>query len=864
MTRSSTSELFTPYKEPEREFRSLRRHFKTLILDKLRSPDSNLFSDQEYSEEEVAKTMAKTIEQYISKTRADYRSGVARPRIKDKDNFELKGQFLKELHTNNFSGREIKKVNENVYAAQVGCEQCKRPNYTKDWPLKEEWKTHEEAYYMQFDRPFQRGGYKAAASGFYQMNNANPSYHERRQSMVDTLSKFMSKSAKRHHENSNLIKEIRALTDVAIRNQGASIKTLEIQIGQMSKITLRVGKGRIIFTSVKPASSLIKRVYMLSLRERIELDLEARLIRETLVLNRSLDPFFEDYIVLNDLKEPFELRINQGDDLMPTIKEVLENMDLYRDEGMGDVIFSEPFLREVGIKTRRFEGMINIYNGNDEKMELKRTTRSSPATTTITTIPVTDAQLKALIDQGIADALAARDANRSRNNKDSHDSRTGVRRQALLPHDNCTVEKIKFGTCTLLGSSLTWWNSHVKIVGHDVAYSMTWTNLKNKMIDKYCPRGEIKKPEELALMYARMFLEESDRIEMYVSGLPDMIYRNKMASKIKTMQDEVEFATELMDKKIRTFAKREKKPYRGSKPMCFKCNYHHDGPCAPKCHKCNRVGHLDRDCRSLTNANTANNQRGTEAGQKATCFECKAHGHFKRKCPKLRITTVVIKVEMAMHQQKCMCTGLHRLAPFEMKELSDQLKELSDKGFIRLSSSPWGALFRIQQYLQNKHYALWEVIEFGDSYKTPPEETCKGLANESSSRKKGRTVAITIEDMQKRRNDVKARTTLLLALPDEHQDDLDTMSLDDVYNHLKVYKPEVQKKSASNSQNMTFISSSNTSSGKGKVHTASVPTASIQVSTASTDIVAASLSHDTICAYIATQSNGSQIKYEDI
>ncbi|GKC10494.1 hypothetical protein Tco_1007276, partial [Tanacetum coccineum] len=55
-------------------------------------------SDQEYSEEEVAETMAETMEQYMSKTRADYGSGVARPKIEDKDNFELKGQFLKELH----------------------------------------------------------------------------------------------------------------------------------------------------------------------------------------------------------------------------------------------------------------------------------------------------------------------------------------------------------------------------------------------------------------------------------------------------------------------------------------------------------------------------------------------------------------------------------------------------------------------------------------------------------------------------------------------------------------------------------------------------------------------------------------------
>ncbi|GJY62264.1 putative reverse transcriptase domain-containing protein [Tanacetum coccineum] len=87
------------------------------------------------------------------------------------------------------------------------------------------------------------------------------------------------------------------------------------------EITLRVREERIVFISVKHASSLIKRVYMLSLRERMELDLEARLVGETLVLKRSLDPFLEDYIELNDLNEPLELMRNQGDDLMPTIEE---------------------------------------------------------------------------------------------------------------------------------------------------------------------------------------------------------------------------------------------------------------------------------------------------------------------------------------------------------------------------------------------------------------------------------------------------------------------------------------------------------------------------------------------------------------
>ncbi|GJQ97533.1 mitochondrial proton/calcium exchanger protein-like protein isoform X1 [Tanacetum coccineum] len=451
-------------------------------------------------------------------------------------------------------GREIKKVNEKVYTAQVGCEQCKGPHYTKDCPLKEEGKTLEEAYYT---------------------NKAKPSYQERSQSMKDTLSKFMGESAKRHKENSNLIKEIRASTNAAISYQEASFKTLEIQIGKISKvlqerrfgslpsstetnlrhqvksisttieadshpirsirspqyarstrknrtliyetrqmmilfpnhlngyyydgkkgsyrpqfseayskashidesmpqnekdpgsftlpcfinnfcfdnplvdlgasvsvmplltylnlglgglahtkliveladrtvkypkgiaknilvrigkftfpidfiildmpedikmplilgrpflsiarakidvykrkITLRVGEEKIIFKSVKPASSLIKRVYMLN------------------------------YIKLNDLNGQFELRRNQGDDLMPTIEEgkvieefrtrdkdldigiddypILEDMGAYRDDGIGDVIVGEPFLREVGIKARRFGRMITIYNGNDE------------------------------------------------------------------------------------------------------------------------------------------------------------------------------------------------------------------------------------------------------------------------------------------------------------------------------------------------------------------------------------------------------------------------------------------------------------------------------------------------------------------
>ncbi|GJZ31644.1 putative reverse transcriptase domain-containing protein [Tanacetum coccineum] len=72
----------------------------------------------------------------------------------------------------------------------------------------------------------------------------------------------------------------------------------------------------------------------------------------------------------------------------------------------------------------------------------------------------------------------------------------------------------------------------------------------------------------------------------------------------------------------------KKKPYGGSKPLCAKCNYYHDGPCAPKCHKCNKVSHFACDCRSVANANNANNQKGIGSGQKPTCYEIGVEGSF--------------------------------------------------------------------------------------------------------------------------------------------------------------------------------------------------------------------------------------------
>ncbi|GJR31181.1 reverse transcriptase domain-containing protein [Tanacetum coccineum] len=182
------------------------------------------------------------------------------------------------------------------------------------------------------------------------------------------------------------------------------------------------------------------------------------------------------------------------------------------------------------------------------------------------------------------DALAEIEANRtSRNGDDSHDSGTGSRRTERAAHECTYSDFLKCQPLNFKGTEGVCFDvvdSHVKTVSHDAAYGMPWKTLKKMMTAKYYPRGKIKKLEikmwnlkvkgtdvlsynqrfqELALMCSRMFPEESDEVKKYVGGLPDMIQGSVMASKLKTMQDAIEFATELMDQKICSLADHQAK-----------------------------------------------------------------------------------------------------------------------------------------------------------------------------------------------------------------------------------------------------------------------------------------------------------------
>nr|GEV02221.1 hypothetical protein [Tanacetum cinerariifolium] len=107
---------------------------------------------------------------------------------------------------------------------------------------------------------------------------------------------------------------------------------------------------------------------------------------------------------------------------------------------------------------------------------------------------------------------------------------------------------VKFATYTMLDAALTWWNGHIKTIGHDDGYAMTWETLKKKMTDKYYPRGEIKKLE-IKLWNLK--------VEKYIGGLPDNIHGNVMSARPKNLDETIELANDLMDQKLHTYAEKK-------------------------------------------------------------------------------------------------------------------------------------------------------------------------------------------------------------------------------------------------------------------------------------------------------------------
>ncbi|GJY48280.1 putative reverse transcriptase domain-containing protein [Tanacetum coccineum] len=332
-----------------------------------------------------------------------------------------------------------------------------------------------------------------------------------------------------------------------------------------------------------------------------------------------------------------------------------------------------------------------------------RTARVAAATATAAAAatPMTTAAIEQLVVDRVSAALANHDTLRNSTNghgDGSHNSGTGTRGATRTLHkctykdflnyhtlnfkgtegvvvlsqwfkkmesvfhiSNCAPEnQVKFATCTLIGNALTWWNSHKKAVTQEVAYAMDWKALKKIMKIKYCPRGKIKKLEielwnlkvkgtdissytlrfqELALMCERMFLEESDEVEKYVSGLPNTIRGNVMLYRPQIIEEVIEFANDQMDKKLITISERQAEQKR---KIEFNAGNNQGYQQLNKRQNTGRAytaGPSEKReyTRSSGPNNNNNNHGNSGATQNAvTCYECGVQGHFKRDCPKLK------------------------------------------------------------------------------------------------------------------------------------------------------------------------------------------------------------------------------------
>nr|GEU51798.1 hypothetical protein [Tanacetum cinerariifolium] len=259
MTRSSTKELFKPFENSESAFCSKRRLYETPGLVESCSPELDLFCDiKEHSKEKTTEIMTETMKQYMIKTRGNYWSVVVRPKINDKTHFKIKGQNLKERRENTFSGSKHEGENEHIKKVLKVVDLFHILEITN-------WDTLKTKFLNKYCPParmankieeinnFQQEPYESLFRAYKRFNEllmkCPQHYLTDMQEVIlfynglDVPTRKILTKAKRYEENSNIIKEIRASTDAAIRNQGASIKTLEIQIGQMSKLFHERGIG---------------------------------------------------------------------------------------------------------------------------------------------------------------------------------------------------------------------------------------------------------------------------------------------------------------------------------------------------------------------------------------------------------------------------------------------------------------------------------------------------------------------------------------------------------------------------------------------------------------------------------------------
>ncbi|PWA72441.1 reverse transcriptase domain-containing protein [Artemisia annua] len=254
--------------------------------------------------------------------------------------------------------------------------------------------------------------------------------------------------------------------------------------------------------------------------------------------------------------------------------------------------------------------------------------------------------------------------------------------ESVFSRSNCTEDcRVKFATGTLTEEALSWWNSYAQPIGIEEAYKITWTEFKNLMFKKYCPRTEVKKMEdelynltvkgndvktyirrfqELATLCPTMLPTVEKTIEVFIGGLPRSIEGNVTASKPQTLEEAINITLRLMDQVTkhntmpvpnnnerkfhdgRAFGNTrntnsynrantypQPNPRQDNTKAYAATPNDGSGPCFIKCNTCNKVGHQTKDCRHKGPATGGNPPPAT-----VICHACREKGHYSNECPK--------------------------------------------------------------------------------------------------------------------------------------------------------------------------------------------------------------------------------------
>nr|GEV49793.1 hypothetical protein [Tanacetum cinerariifolium] len=323
------------------------------------------------------------------------------------------------------------------------------------------------------------------------------------------------------------------------------------------------------------------------------------------------------------------------------------------------------------------------------------------------------------------------------------------------------VRKVKFTTATLHSRDLTWWNSQVATLGHEVANARSWAEVKQMMTDEFCPTEEVQRFNELALLCPDLVPNEKKKVELYIKGLPEIIKGETTSSRPVTINEDENnnqnnnnnnhnrgnYRNNNQNNNRRqknasalTTAQNTGENQTGVAPKCNRCGRCHFHQCPPRCENCGKIGNKAKDCRERdalivcgrkevhvpyrNKTLVVKSDSGVSRLKVISCI--KARKYIERASQLfLDQVTETKPSKKQLQDMPVICNfpevflddlpGLppprqvefkieltpgaapvarapYRLAPSELKELSNQLKELSEKGFIRPSSSPWGAL----------------------------------------------------------------------------------------------------------------------------------------------------------------------------